>query len=145
MYQRIVVGLDGSPRQPLVLEQARALAEAQGAELILCRAMAIPVSIPAVLWTLQGDEFETFLVEHGTKELQAVADRLPAGMKKKIHCRIGQPADVLCEIAEAEAADLVVIGTHGYDRIDRVLGTTAAKVVNRAPCSVLVVRGPVAG
>ena len=40
-----------------------------------------------------------------------------------------------------DTADLVVIGSHGYGGLDRLLGTTAAKVANRAPCSVLVVRG----
>jgi nucleotide-binding universal stress UspA family protein len=36
--------------------------------------------------------------------------------------------------------DLIVIGSHGYDALDRLLGTTAAKVVNHADRSVLVVR-----
>lgn len=140
MHQRILVGLDGSPRQPAVLKEAIAVAEAQGAKLLLCRAMTIPVNVPSVLWTLQGDDFEAFLVEHGNKELQEVAETLPPGLVGGIHCRVGQPADIICGMADELDADLVVIGTHGYDRIDRVLGTTAAKVVNRAPCSVLVVR-----
>jgi universal stress protein F len=36
--------------------------------------------------------------------------------------------------------DMIVIGSHGYHGLDRVLGTTAAKVVNHADRSVLVVR-----
>ena len=139
MSKRILVGLDGSPRQPGVLARGAALARAEQAELHLCRAMTIPVSLPTVLWTLQGDEFESFLVEHGETELHHAAEGLP-GPVAGIHCRIGHPADVLCELAEQVGADVVVIGTHGYNWIDRVLGTTAAKVVNRAPCSVLVVR-----
>ena len=39
-----------------------------------------------------------------------------------------------------ETFDLIVIGSHGYGAIDRVLGTTAAKVVNHADRTVLVVR-----
>jgi universal stress protein F len=140
MHKRILVGLDGSSRQDGVLREALAIVRAQGAKLELCRAMPIPVSLPTVLWTLQGDDFEQFLVEHGQRELQALADTLPADVQRETHCRVGQPADVLCDLAAALAVDLVIIGTHGYDRIDRVLGTTAAKVVNRAPCSVMVVR-----
>ena len=142
MHKRILVGLDGSSRQDGVLREALAIASAQGAKLELCRAMAIPVSLPTVLWTLQGDDFEAFLVEHGQRELQTLAEKLPAALQRDIHCRVGQPADVLCDLATELEADLVIIGTHGYDRIDRVLGTTAAKVVNRAPCSVMVVREP---
>jgi nucleotide-binding universal stress UspA family protein len=42
--------------------------------------------------------------------------------------------------ARAIGADLIVIGSHGYGGLDRVLGTTAARVVNHADRSVLVVR-----
>lgn len=142
MHKRILVGLDGSPRQPRVLEEALAIANAQAATLELCRAMTIPVSIPSALWTLQGEDLGAFLVEHGEKELREVAKTLPPDRVGSVHSRVGQPADVICALAEELGADLVVIGTHGYDRIDRVLGTTAAKVANRSPCSVLVVRGP---
>lgn len=34
----------------------------------------------------------------------------------------------------------IVIGSHGHGGIDRVLGTTAAKLVNHADRNVLVVR-----
>jgi nucleotide-binding universal stress UspA family protein len=46
----------------------------------------------------------------------------------------------VCETAKADGVDLVVIGSHGYGGIDRLLGTTAAKIVDHAPCSVYVVR-----
>ena len=35
---------------------------------------------------------------------------------------------------------MIVIGSHGYGGLDRILGTTAARVVNHALCSVFVVR-----
>jgi universal stress protein F len=53
---------------------------------------------------------------------------------------VGVPWQAVCETARKLEADLVVIGSHGYSGFDRVLGTTAAKVVNHAHCSVLVVR-----
>ncbi len=140
MFKKILVGLDGSPRQPAVLSQAVELADRCGGELHLVRAMQIPVSIPAIAWTLQGDDFAKFLVEHGHRDLEGIAKGLPEGMVAHRWCEIAQPADLLCRLATDLHADLVVIGSHGYDRIDRLLGTTAAKVVNRAPCSVMVVR-----
>ena len=140
MHHTILVGLDGSPREPAVLEEAVAIAKADGATLHLCRAMTIPLSIPAAVWTLQGDDFSNFLVEHGEAELRTSAEAIPEKMRGKAIARIGQPADVICALAKELEADLVVIGSHGYEGIDRLLGTTAAKVVNRAPCSVLVAR-----
>lgn len=143
MTQRIMVGLDGSVREPAVLDAALELARLRGAELHLCRAMAIPLSLPAAIWTLQGEDLSAFLVEHGDKELQTLEEKIAKtdpDLQIRRHTRVGQPADVLCELAEELDADLLVLGTHGYDRIDRFLGTTAAKVVNHAKCSVLVVR-----
>lgn len=140
MFTKILVGLDGSPREPAVLEQAVELADRLGGKLLLCRAMQIPVSIPAVAWSLAGDDFEKFLVEHGHAALEKIASELPEGIVGDIHSGIGQPADYLVKVAEERKADLVVIGSHGYDRVERILGTTASKVVNRAPCSVMVVR-----
>jgi universal stress protein A len=142
MFTKILVGLDGSPRQPAVLSQAVELADRCGGVLHLVRAMQVPVSIPALAWSLQGDDFAKFLIEHGQRDLAAVEAELPAGLVAQRWCELAQPADLLCKLAVDVGADLIVIGSHGYDRVDRLLGTTAAKVANRAPCSVMVVREP---
>jgi hypothetical protein len=47
------------------------------------------------------------------------------------------PWHVICDAARDEGAALVVIGSHGYRGIDRLLGTTASKVVDYAKQSVL--------
>ncbi len=137
---KILVGVDGSPREPKVLDAAIALAKDRGGKIHLVRAMMVPVSIPTAVWTLQGEDFSQFLVEHGNKEIAATVERVPVELRGETITRLGQPSDVLLSLAEELDADLIVIGSHGYGGIDRVLGTTAAKVVNRAKCSVLVVR-----
>ena len=137
---KILVGVDGSPREPKVLQAAIDLAKNRGGKVHLARAMMVPVSIPTAVWTLQGDDFSQFLVEHGQKEIGLTAEKVPEEVRGDLHTRLGQPADVLVALADELGADVVVIGSHGYGGIDRVLGTTAAKVVNRAPCSVFVVR-----
>lgn len=65
---------------------------------------------------------------------------VPAGLVERVEARLGAPWQVLCDLATLEKVDLIVIGTHGYSGIDHLLGTTATRVVNHAPCSVLVVR-----
>lgn len=140
MFGTIIVGVDGSPRQPQVLRQAVRLADAVGAQLVLVRAVQVPPSLPAVVWSLSDDEFMAFLIEHARTELRRLAEALPDGLVEAVVCREGRAADVLCEVATEQEAGLIMIGTHGFDRIDRVLGTTAARVTNMAPCSVLVVR-----
>lgn len=141
MFTKILVGVDGSERQPDVLRQAVELADRCGGTLVLCRAVQIPNSIPALAWTLQADEFENFLVEHARDQLQRVAEELPDGLVSHIATELGQPADVLLRTCRERECDLVVIGSHGYSGIDRLLGTTAGKVVNKCERSVMVVRG----
>jgi nucleotide-binding universal stress UspA family protein len=141
MFTKILVGVDGSERQPDVMRQAVELADRCGGTLVLCRAVQIPSSIPALAWTLQGDEFEDFLVEHARGQLQRVAEDLPDGLVSEVVTELGQPADVLLRTCKERGCDLVVIGSHGYSGIDRLLGTTAGKVVNRCERTVMVVRG----
>lgn len=55
--------------------------------------------------------------------------------------RSGDPAHALIEEAEARAADLIAMGTHGRTGLDRlVMGSVARKVLTHAHCSVLIVR-----
>jgi universal stress protein A len=53
----------------------------------------------------------------------------------------GGPAHEICQTAEAQAADLIVMGTRGRTGLKHfLLGSIAEKVVRYAPCPVLVVR-----
>lgn len=53
----------------------------------------------------------------------------------------GKPAEIILEEREKVAADLIVIGSHGHSAIGEIiLGTTAHKVVQKSPVSVLLVR-----
>lgn len=53
----------------------------------------------------------------------------------------GKPAEMICQTAEGEAADVIIIPTHGHSGLKHaLLGSVAEKVVRHAPCSVLVVR-----
>lgn len=55
----------------------------------------------------------------------------------------GSPDSRIVETAEAMNADLIIVGSHGYNRWERLLlGSVSDSVVHHAPCSVLVVRSP---
>ena len=56
--------------------------------------------------------------------------------------RVGSPESHIVEEAEEFGADLVVVGSHGYNRWERLLlGSVSDSVIHHAPCSVMVVRG----
>jgi nucleotide-binding universal stress UspA family protein len=53
----------------------------------------------------------------------------------------GDPGDMIVEAAEAEHADMVLVGSHGRGVVGRfLLGSVSEHVVRHAPCPVLVVR-----
>ena len=144
MYKHILAALDGSPRSPQVLHKAAELCARTGATLHLCHAVNIPLGLPADTWTLSGDDLAGRLIDHGLQELTTLAQGLhphitPVRWGERV-CRLGRPATVIVDLADELKADLVVIGSHSLDILDRVLGTTAARVVNHAGCDVLVVR-----
>jgi nucleotide-binding universal stress UspA family protein len=139
VYRTILVGLDGSEREPDVFRAAGELARAVGAELHVCRAVGIPVGLPEAVWSMPMAQLDVELV--GDAE-RAVATRI-AGSPVPVHrahVRMGAAADVLHDVAVEIRADLVMIGAHGYGMFERLIGTTASKIVHRMPCSTLVVR-----
>ena len=53
------------------------------------------------------------------------------GLETVTEAREGDPADVLCDIAEEHGADLLVVGNRGMQR--RVLGSVPNSVSHKAP------------
>lgn len=140
--KRILVGLDGSERAPGVLAVAVTIGRSQGARLTLVRSVGLPPDVPQDFWKTTEEPLLDVLKHHAQKYLDEQAAKVPAEVLGGTELVIGVPWQALCDCAKTQKVDLVVIGSHGYSGFDRLLGTTAAKVVNHAPCSVLVVREP---
>jgi nucleotide-binding universal stress UspA family protein len=138
----ILAAIDGSIRAPGVLAQAIALARAQSARLDLVRAVGLPADVPQDFWK-STDESLLEVLEHRARDyLEKCFADVPPETRGSIHVAVGVPWQAISHTAETLHADLVVLGSHGYGGVDRLLGTTAAKVVNHSPCSVLVVKEP---
>lgn len=139
--KRILCAVDSSPNAPKVLNAAVELATRTGAKIVLFRAVGIPPELPLDLYLGSEANMSELLVAQAQKDLTAYATRIPSAVLETTAVEIGVPWDAICRAAKNLNADLVLIGSHGYGGIDRLLGTTAAKVVNHAERSVLVVRG----
>jgi nucleotide-binding universal stress UspA family protein len=76
------------------------------------------------------------------QELEQFRDRLPSFFAKQDAIVVeGRPAEQIVMQIRAKGIDLVVVGSHGHGRIQRLLlGSTAEQVLASAPCSVLVAR-----
>lgn len=54
----------------------------------------------------------------------------------------GRPVEKIIDVAKSEAADLIIVGSHGRHGLSLLLGSTANGVLHRATCDVLTVRLP---
>ena len=71
-------------------------------------------------------------------DLQAIADE--SGADAMVEVRSGHPYKTILDVAQENSADLIIIASHKPGLQDYFLGSTAAKVVRHARCSVLVMR-----
>ncbi len=138
--KRILVALDGSDRAPTVLEAAAQLAELAGARLVLYRAITVPPDLPREVLIETDTRLEDVLTGNAQNELAQLAKPLRPELVEKIVTAFAIPWDGICRSARELGADLIVIGSHGYGGLDRILGTVASKVVNHADRNVLVIR-----
>jgi nucleotide-binding universal stress UspA family protein len=112
--------------------------------LVLFRAVGLPHEhdLPPDAYAMAPNDVKKALEQRARAALETVATTVPPAVLGGLRVLVGTPWQAIDRVAKEENVDLIVIGSHGYDALDRVLGTTAAKVVNHAPCAVLVVRQP---
>ncbi len=84
------------------------------------------------------DNIQEKSVAESNKALKVIAEA--SGQDPEVVVRIGHPYQTILDEAEKRGAELIVIASHKPGLQDYLLGSTAAKVVRHAKCSVLVVR-----
>jgi nucleotide-binding universal stress UspA family protein len=141
----IFVALDASAVAPNVLEHAVALARATQQQLVLFRAVSLPVDLPLEAFAEPQDRLLVTLQQRARRDLEAYMAMVPRELLADVKVAIGVPWQAICEGAAAEQASLIIIGSHGHRLIDRILGTTAKRVVDHADRPVLVVKPTPAG
>ncbi|KAD6795489.1 hypothetical protein E3N88_06385 [Mikania micrantha] len=64
-------------------------------------------------------------------------------VKVETRMEMGDPRDVICDVAEKMGVDMVVLGSHGYGLIKRAfLGSVSNHVAQKSNCPVLIVKRP---
>ena len=78
-----------------------------------------------------------------TSKAQAIVQRAKAaGANAAFLVWEGEPGDAIVAAADAEDADLIIVGSHGRSGVSRFLiGSVSDYVVRHAHCPVMVVRG----
>ncbi|MFH7320052.1 universal stress protein [Desulfurivibrio sp. D14AmB] len=139
-FKKILVPVDFSDNSRKILSSAADLAQVFGAEL-------------SVVFVVQSfDDYSGFFVPHvpiaqfeeemvrsaEDKMSSFIKESLPADTAVQTRVLAGDVAETIVEHAARTGIDLIVMGTHGYKGLERVLfGSVAEKVIKTARCPVL--------
>ncbi|MDP9294562.1 MAG: universal stress protein [Actinomycetota bacterium] len=145
MFERIVVGTDGSDTATAAVQHAIRLAKLAGGNLEIVGAYEpIPQSR---LREEKGEVPGDVQYALGPREDVNVTLEVAQGMAKqegldaRTYPREGDPADAILDVAEETNADLIVVGNKGMTGAKRfLLGSVPNKVSHHAPCGVFIVR-----
>jgi nucleotide-binding universal stress UspA family protein len=141
MYRRILAAVDGSGHAEGVAAAAFELGEQFGAAVHLLRIVEVPPDFAAAAANT-ADTLRPQLEKIARDQLARLAGGYPRAVAEDPGISQGRPWHDIVVAAERLDVDLIVIGSHGYGAWERMLGTTAGKIVDQAGCSVLVVKAP---
>lgn len=144
---KALVATDGSELASEALKRLGNFVSPAGTELILLTAFPNPMSARYGLEPVYLDLtlIETQLKQDAESAIQGGRTLLEAQGFQNIQTRTcqGDAATVILDAAAEEKVDLVVVGSHGRSGWSRFLmGSVSSRVIDHAPCSVLVLKPP---
>lgn len=142
-YKKLLVAVDFSDAAIQVIKRAGQLAKESGATLTLLHVVEFlpPLDFAGDPITISfPDVDEKLLVDNAKQSLQKFVDQHLDGLPVEQKAVVGIPKVEIADLLEKEGMDLLVIGSHGRHGFARLLGSTAAAVLNDCPCDVLAVR-----
>jgi nucleotide-binding universal stress UspA family protein len=149
MFKTILVGTDGSEGAGKAVVAAAELAKTQpeatlhivtvqkplSPTAMAASEMAAAAPIAAQMGWEEDIRHELERTLHNAADIAQHEAKLPI----ETHARFGNPAEVLCEMAEEIGADVIVVGNRGMQGARRFLGSVPNSVAHHAPCSVLII------
>ena len=139
-YSHILLAADFSPSAEAVASKALELSQAFTAKLSLIHVVEfVPVDLSNELVLPQAAEIDQELLQVAEQRLGELAARLDT---PECPCIVvqGNTRREILRVAEENQVDLIVLGSHGREGIQLLLGSTANAVLHGAPCDVLAVR-----
>ncbi|PLX30922.1 MAG: universal stress protein [Ignavibacteria bacterium] len=140
---RIVVPIDFSDYSKEAFRYAIEFAQTFNASIVLVYVVE-PVVYPSdfSFGQIALPSMDQELRDHSLEQLQKmIQNDVPEGISASGAVRSGKPFVEIIKLSKEIEADLIIIATHGHSGIEHVLfGSTAEKVVRKAPCPVLSIR-----
>ena len=153
MYKKILAALDYSLTSEVVFESALELAKATGSELILLHALSqeaddSPLSYAPVTMSYNPEKIEEYqrkwreFEDKCREKLAIFAERAQAkGINPQIQQISGNPGRIICQFAQEENVDLIIMGRRGHSLVEEMfMGSVSNYVLHRSHHSVLVVQ-----
>ncbi len=153
--KKLIYATDLSPDGPQIFRYAVALAKQHEAKIILLHALEPlgPTAASLVRNVVPTETLERLEREGLSKVREQIQERLQRfcdevlggkthveDLVEEIRIVEGPPATVIVEQAQAEGADMIIMGMHGYTALERMLlGSVANKVVQQCRIPVLLV------
>ncbi len=147
---KILLATDGTKHSDSAVETIKnfQFSETDEIKIVSVVDMALPLAIDIYAgYVPTTSEIETTARENAEKVLETTSQKIreivSADVFISTEILFGSPESHIVETAEKFGADLIIVGSHGYNRWERLLlGSVSDSVVHHAPCSVLVVRTP---
>ena len=140
MYRSILVPVDLADTQApgRALDVAVSLAEQSGGRVRLIYVRSL---VPITYMEFVPADFDEGQHAEAEAQLAAMAAEVPLPPERvSAKVLVGSIHGEVLADAEANGADLIVIGSHQPGMLDYVIGSNASAIARRAKCSVLIVR-----
>lgn len=140
MFKRVLVPLDGSKLAECALPYVRDLAQGGFVgEIVLLNVVEVPGT-----W-IEGIDYVAIKeasLKQSTKYLTDLKDQLVSeGLPVKAEILEGMTTQMIVDYAKEKEVDLIVIGTHGYTGMKKLMfGSVALRVLHDSHCPVLLIR-----
>ena len=139
-YSHILLAVDFSRNTDAVAEQAFAMHKAFNASLSLVHVVEfVQFDFSSELTMPQELELDQELLDVADKRLQQIGEKYGIEDSNRFVSQ-GNTKREIIRIAKEQNIDLIVIGSHGREGLQLLLGSTANAVLHGAPCDVLAVR-----
>lgn len=145
-FDKILTAIDFSESSDFAFEYALTLAKQFQSELTILHVINEPVDLRGFYVPhISFEQLEKEIEEGAGKMMEKFCQaRMPDYSNYKTEIVTGIPYEEITRKAEAVAASLIVLGTHGRTGLDHIIfGSTAERVVRSSSCPVLTIRMPV--
>ena len=140
VYSHILLAVDFTTVTDTVTQQAIELCQAFKARLSLVHVVEFTqMDLSNDLILPQELEIDQELMKHAKQRLEELAENIGIN-ESECFIRQGSTRREILRLAKELDTNLIVIGSHGREGIQILLGSTANAVLHGAPCDVLAVR-----